>query len=73
MLRRSKYLYYLRKALLLKYFECKRSISSLSKEYGIDEGSIRKWRNMYLFNGDSIRYIRTLSRKTRKNIAKEVI
>ncbi|WP_300703481.1 hypothetical protein [uncultured Brachyspira sp.] len=68
---RSKYPYNLCKKLLLKYFECKRSIFSLSKEHGIDEGSICKWRDMYLYNRDSIRYIKTLSRKMRKKIAKE--
>ena len=29
-----------------------KSLLSLSKVYGIDEGTIRKWRDMYLCNGD---------------------
>lgn len=67
---RSKYSYDLRKKLLLKYFECKRSIFSLLKEHGIDEGSICKWRDIYLYNRDSIMYIKTLSRKMRKRLQK---
>ena len=52
MSRRIKYSYELRKEILRQYFEEQRSITSLSKEYGISEGNISKWRDMYLCNGD---------------------
>ena len=52
MSRRTKYSYELRKEILRQYFEEQRSITSLSKEYGISEGNISKWRDMYLCNGD---------------------
>ena len=52
MSRRTKYSYELRKEILHQYFEDQRSLSSLSNEYLIDEGTIRKWRDMYLYNGD---------------------
>ena len=51
MSRRTKYSYKLRKEILHQYFEEQRSITSLSKEYGISEGNISKWRDMYLCNG----------------------
>lgn len=52
MSRRTKYSYELRKEILHQYFEEQRSVTSLSKEYGINEGNISKWRDMYLYNGD---------------------
>ena len=52
MSRRIKYSYELRKEILRQYFEEKRSTTSLSKKYGISEGNISKWRDMYLCNGD---------------------
>lgn len=52
MSRRIKYSYELRKEILHQYFEEQRSLSSLSNEYVLDEGTIRKWRDMYLCNGD---------------------
>ena len=52
MSRRTKYSYELRKEILHQYLEEQRSITSLSKEYGISKGNIRKWRDMYLCNGD---------------------
>ena len=52
MSRRTKYSYELRKEILRQYFEDQRSITSLSKKYGISEGNISKWRDMYLYNGD---------------------
>ena len=52
MSRRTKYSYELRKEILRQYFEEQRSVTSLSKEYGINEGNISKWRDMYLYNGD---------------------
>ena len=42
MSRRTKYFYELRKEILRQYFEEQRSITSLSKEYGISEGNISK-------------------------------
>ena len=52
MSRRTKYSYELRKEILQQYLEEQKSLLSLSKVYGIDEGAIRKWRDMYLCNGD---------------------
>ena len=52
MSRRIKYSYELRKEILRQYFEEQRSTTSLSKKYGISEGNISKWRDMYLCNGD---------------------
>ena len=52
MSRRTKYSYELLKEILRQYFEEQRSVTSLSKEYGINEGNISKWRDMYLYNGD---------------------
>ena len=52
MSRRIKYSYELRKEILYQYFEEQRSLSSLSNEYVLDEGPIRKCRDMYLCNGD---------------------
>ena len=52
MSRRTKYSYELRKEILRQYFEEQKSIASLSKEYGISKGNIRKWRDMYLCSGD---------------------
>ncbi len=48
---RIKYYYELRKEILHQYFEEQRSLSSLSNEYVLDEGPIRKCRDMYLCNG----------------------
>ena len=53
MSRRIKYSYELRKEILRQYFEEQRSTTSLSKKYGISEGNISKWRDMYLYNGDN--------------------
>ena len=53
MSRRTKYSYELRKEILQQYLEEKKSLLSLSKAYGIDEGTIRKWRDMNLCNGDN--------------------
>ena len=52
MLRRTKYSYELRKDILRQYIEEQRSLSSLSNEYAVDASIIRKWRDMYLCNGD---------------------
>ena len=52
MSRKTKYSYELRREILRQYFEEQRSLSFLSNEYLIDEGTIRKWRDMYLCNGD---------------------
>lgn len=52
MSRKTKYSYELRREILRQYFEEQKSLSSLSNEYLIDEGTIRKWRDMYLCNGD---------------------
>ena len=47
MSRKTKYSYELRREILRQYFEEQRSLSFLSNEYLIDEGTIRKWRDMY--------------------------
>ena len=52
MSRRTKYSYELRKEILRQYIEEQRSLSSLSNEYAVDASIIRKWRDMYLCNGD---------------------
>ena len=52
MSRKTKYSYELRREILRQYFEEQKSLSFLSNEYLIDEGTIRKWRDMYLCNGD---------------------
>ena len=52
MSRKTKYIYELRREILRQYFEEQRSLSFLSNEYLIDAGTIRKWRDMYLCNGD---------------------
>ena len=52
MSRRTKYSYELRKDILRQYIEEQRSLSSLSNEYAVDASIIRKWRDMYLCNGD---------------------
>ena len=52
MSRRTKYSYELRKDILRQYIEEQRSLSSLSNEYAVDVSIIRKWRDMYLCNGD---------------------
>ena len=61
MSRSIKYSYELRKEILRQYFEEQRSLSSLSNEYLIDKGTIRKWRDMYLCNGD--KGIKTINNK----------
>ena len=68
MSRRTKYSYELRKEILRQYFEEQRSIASLSKEYGISKGNIRKWRDMYLCNGD--KGIKPINNKYSGNLKK---